>query len=139
MTDPQLPGKRRSGCPISASLDVIGDRWSLLIVRDLLFPGFRTYKQFLGSGEGIATNILADRLQRLEAAGIITSEPDAADKRRLIYGLTQKGRDLAPVLLELSRWGVKYQECEPTPFLEAYEEDRRGLLARLQDPAAESV
>src|SRR5437660_11728016 len=72
--------KRRSGCPVSISLELFGDRWSLLIIRDLMVRGFRTFKEFQGSGEGIATNVLADRLQRLEAAEIITSEADAADR-----------------------------------------------------------
>ncbi len=135
MPTPARPNKHRSTCPISSSLDVVGDRWTLLIVRDLLFAGYRTYKEFLGAGEGIATNILADRLQRLEAAGIIGSQPEPADKRRLIYSLTAKGRDLAPVLLELSRWGVKYEAGERNAFVDAYEEDREGLLAKLRGGA----
>ncbi|PYX17343.1 MAG: transcriptional regulator, partial [Acidobacteria bacterium] len=73
-----MPGKskskRRSGCPVSISLERFGDRWSLLIIRDLMVRGFRTFKEFQESGEGVATNILADRLQRLETAGIITAE-----------------------------------------------------------------
>src|SRR5437660_2779749 len=81
---PNVPGKpklkRRSGCPLSISLERFGDRWSLLIIRDLMVRGFRTFQEFQGSGEGIATNVLADRLQRLEAAEIITSEADAADR-----------------------------------------------------------
>ena len=80
---------------------MLGDRWSLLIVRDLMVRGFRTFKEFQGSGEGIATNILTDRLQKLEAAGIITAEVDETDARRVNYRLTEKGIDLAPVMLEL--------------------------------------
>ncbi|MGA2718219.1 MAG: helix-turn-helix domain-containing protein, partial [Candidatus Acidiferrales bacterium] len=86
---------------MSISLEVFGDRWSLLIVRDLMVRGFRTFKEFEESGEGISTNILADRLQKLEANGIILAETDAEDGRRLNYRLTEKGIDLAPVLLEL--------------------------------------
>jgi len=118
----------RSSCPISSSLDVIGDKWSLLIVRDLLFAGFRTYSEFLAAGEGIATNILANRLARLDAASVITSEPDVKDRRRLIYSLTRKGRDLAPVLYALSRWGVQYEGGASNEFSDAYERDPRAVL-----------
>jgi len=93
--------KRRSGCPVSISLELLGDRWSLLVVRDLMVRGLRTFKDFQESGEGIATNVLADRLQKLEAAGIIAAEADETDGRRVNYRLTEKGIDLAPVLLEL--------------------------------------
>ena len=112
---------------------MVGDRWSLLIVRDLMFAGFRTYKEFLGAGEGIATNILADRLQRLEAAGIIAARPDSSDKRRLVHSLTAKGRDLAPVLLELSRWGARYEDGARNEFLDAYKQDPQQLLHRLAE------
>src|SRR5882762_5053577 len=93
--------KWRSGCPLNASVEVLGDRWSLLIIRDMMLRGFRTYKQFLGSYERIATNILADRLRKLEDHGIIASERDPSDGRKLIYSLTPKGLDLAPVLTEI--------------------------------------
>src|SRR6266571_5952826 len=93
--------KRRSGCPLNAAVEVLGDRWSLLIIRDMMLRGFRTYKEFLGSYERIATNILADRLRKLEARGIITAERDSSDGRKLIYSLTAKGIDLAPVLTEI--------------------------------------
>jgi len=109
-----VPGKprskRRSGCPVSISLERFGDRWSLLIIRDLMVRGFRTFKEFEKSGEGIATNILADRLQKLEAAGIISAEAEEADGRRVNYRLTEKGIDLAPVLLELLIWGARHEE-----------------------------
>src|ERR1700739_1910980 len=93
--------KHRSGCPVSMSLEVFGDRWSLLIVRDLMVRGFRTFRDFTNSGEGIATNILADRLRSLVTAGIIESEADPQDGRRVNYRLTEKGIDLAPVMLDL--------------------------------------
>jgi DNA-binding HxlR family transcriptional regulator len=101
--------KSRSGCPLSASLEVFGDRWSLLIVRDLMVRGFRTFGEFQSSGEGIATNILSDRLKRLDAAGIIGREAEESDGRRVNYRLTQKGIDLAPVLLEIFVWSAKYE------------------------------
>src|ERR1041384_657381 len=102
--------KRRSGCPVSISLEIFGDRWSLLIIRDLMVRGFRTFKQFQESGERIASNILADRLQKLEAAGILTSEIQESDARRINYRLTEKGIDLAPVMLELLLWGARHEE-----------------------------
>src|SRR5436190_965942 len=89
-----MPGKRqskrRSGCPVSISLEIFGDRWSLLIVRDIMVRGFRTFRQFQQSGEGIATNILADRLRKLAAAGIIAAEKEENDARRVNYRLTEK-------------------------------------------------
>ena len=93
-------------------LEVFGDRWSLLIVRDLMVRGYRTFKEFQTSGEGIATNILADRLQKLEAAGIINSEPEETDGRKINYRLTQKGIDLAPVLLDLLIWGARHEPAD---------------------------
>jgi DNA-binding HxlR family transcriptional regulator len=125
--------RRRSSCPISTGLELLGDRWSLLIVRDLLFAGFRTYKEFLGGEEGIATNILADRLSALEASGIVTSERDAEDGRKQIYRLTPKGVDLAPVILELGRWAVKHEKGvrRPEP-LQAYEAARDEFLQQLR-------
>jgi DNA-binding HxlR family transcriptional regulator len=88
--------KRRSGCPVSVSLEIFGDAWSLLILRDLMVRGYRKFKEFHNAGEGIATNILSDRLQKLEAAGILDSEPEETDGRSVNYRLTEKGIDLAP-------------------------------------------
>src|SRR5580700_11141168 len=94
-------GKRRSECPLNASVEMLGDRWSLLIIRDMMLREFRTYKEFMECYEGIATNILADRLKKLVAYGIITAEPDPSDGRKRIYRLTAKGIDLASVLTEM--------------------------------------
>jgi DNA-binding HxlR family transcriptional regulator len=116
----------RSGCPVSISLEVFGDRWSLLIVRDMMVRGLRTFKDFLGSGEGIATNVLADRLRRLEAAGIVTAEREEGDARRVNYRLTEKGIDLAPVLLELLLWGARHERTAAPCDLMAYLEKHRG-------------
>jgi DNA-binding HxlR family transcriptional regulator len=102
--------KRRSGCPLNASVEILGDRWSLLIVRDMILRGFRTYKEFLGSYERIATNILADRLQKLITHGIITADSDPSDGRKLIYSLTPKGIDLAPVLTEMVLWAAAHED-----------------------------
>ena len=98
----------RSACPVSLSLEVLGDRWSLLIVRDMMVRAFRSFKQFQESGERIATNILADRLRKLESAGIIVAEGDPGDGRRSVYRLTERGIDLAPLLLELLIWGARH-------------------------------
>ena len=107
---PGSSGKaRRSGCPVSIALEIVGDRWSLLIIRDLMVRGLRTFGDFQKSGEKIATNILADRLQKLERAGIVSAEQEATDARRINYTLTEKGIDLAPVLLELLLWGAKHE------------------------------
>lgn len=125
--------QRRSTCPINASLELLGDRWSLLIVRDLIFAGLRTYKDFLSGEEGIATNILADRLASLEAAELITSERDPEDGRKVVYRLTAKGFDLAPALLELGRWAVKHEPGvrRPEP-LRLWETQREDSLKQLR-------
>jgi DNA-binding HxlR family transcriptional regulator len=127
------PIGRASTCPINASLEVLGDRWSLLVVRDLTFAGYRTFNAFLNAGEGMATNVLTDRLSKLIDAGIITKRPDPEDGRKWLYGLTQKGLDLAPVLLALSKWGTKHEHgIAPEGVLERYEADRAGFLAQLK-------
>ena len=114
---------------MSVSLEIFGDRWSLLIIRDLMVRGFRTFKQFQDSGEGIATNILADRLQKLEASGIITSEMEETDARRVNYRLTEKGIDLAPVLLELVVWGARHEQTgAPRALITKMEKHREEFL-----------
>lgn len=132
-----MPGKpgsrRRSGCPVSVSLEIFGDRWSLLIVRDLMVRGYRTFGQFRESGEGIATNILADRLRRLERAGIVAAEVEETDARRVNYRLTGKGIDLAPVLLELLIWAARHEETNtPCALVERMEKDREFFLAEVR-------
>lgn len=122
--------KQRSGCPVSISLDTFGDRWSLLIIRDLMVRGLRTFKEFQAAGEGIATNILANRLQKLEARGIITAEAEETDGRRVNYRLTEKGIDLAPVLLELLIWGAQHEEtAAPCGLIMNMEKNRKEILA----------
>src|SRR2546429_9461978 len=103
----RIVAERRSDCPLNATLEVLGDRWSLLIVRDLLFKERTTYKDFLAGGEGIATNVLASRLKRLEAEGVIEKGRDAADARRVIYRLTAKGLSLAAVLVAVIVLGAR--------------------------------
>lgn len=124
----------RSGCPIGIALDLIGDPWTLLIVRDLMFKGRKSFNDFLEAGEGIASNILTDRLVRLETNGIVSKERDATDARRFIYRLTEKGIDLAPVLVELVVWSATYSETEAPPDVVcAMRTDRDGALAQVRD------
>ena len=95
-------------CPIRFGLGVFGDRWSLLIIRDMMFRGHTRFQDFMGSGEGISTNVLSDRLSRLEAEQIISRQRDPANGRRVIYRLTDKGKDLLPVMLAVIGWAEKY-------------------------------
>ncbi len=118
---------------MSISLEIFGDHWSLLIIRDLMVRGFRTFKEFQESGEGIATNVLADRLRRLQTAGLIRTEADPTDGRRIHYRLAEKGIDLAPVLLELLIWGARH---EPTGaacgVIEEMAKHREEVLAEVR-------
>jgi DNA-binding HxlR family transcriptional regulator len=125
--------KPRSGCPVSISLEIFGDSWSLLVIRDLMVRGFRTFKEFEGSGEGIATNILADRLKKLVAAGIISTEADETDGRRVNYRLTEKGIGLAPVLLEMLIWGARHQPTgTPCGVIEEMAKHREKVLTEVR-------
>ena len=131
---PRKPkSKHRSGCPVSISLEILGDRWSLLIVRDLMVRGYRTFKEFEDAGEGIATNILSDRLRRLKSTGIIATEVDDSDRRRVNYRLTQRGIDLAPALLELLIWGARHENTEvPCAAIEKMAAHREALLKEVR-------
>jgi len=112
---------------------MIGDRWSLLIIRDLMVRGFRTFREFEESGEWISTNILADRLRKLEASGIITAEEEKTDRRRVNYRLTEKGIELAPVLLDLLIWGARHEATKaPCALMEKMEKNRGKVLAEVQ-------
>lgn len=124
--------KRRSGCPLNASVEILGDRWSLLIIRDMMLRGFRTFKEFLGSHERIATNILADRLRTLEVHGIITSEKDPGDGRKLIYELTKKGIDLAPVLTEMVLWAAGHEEPENEALVQHMRKGKEKFIAEIR-------
>jgi DNA-binding HxlR family transcriptional regulator len=129
----KLKSKPRSGCPVSVSLEVFGDRWSLLIVRDLMIRGFHTFKQFEQSGESIATNILADRLRKLKKAGIIRAEREEADHRKVSYRLTDKGIELAPVLFELLVWGTRHEQTDaPHALIEKMAAHREQILSEVR-------
>lgn len=111
---------------------MLGDRWSLLILRDMLLRGFRSYKEFLDSYEGIATNILADRLKRLIAYGIIAAQEDPSDGRKLVYVLTDKGIDLAPVLAEMVLWAARHEKTENQALIRELQKDKQGFVAAVQ-------
>ncbi len=101
---------RRSACAISMALESIGDKWSLLILRDLMFTDKRSYGELQSSDENIATNILASRLLSLEASGLIRKAADPSNGRRSLYFLTEKGIDLLPVVIELKHWAEKHHD-----------------------------
>ena len=111
---------------------MLGDRWSLLIIRDMMVRGHRTFKEFLSSDEGIATNILADRLRRLENYGIISSQPDPADGRKLRYLLTAKGMDLAPVLTEMVLWAAAHEDTGNQVLVRFIKKDKTKFLAEVR-------
>jgi len=131
--------KRRSGCPLNASVETLGDRWSLLIIRDMMLRGFRTYKEFLESHERIATNILADRLRKLEGDGIIATERDPSDGRKRIYSLTAKGIDLAPVLAEMVLWASAHEETGNQALIRQLRTDKEKVVAAVRQRWAENT
>jgi DNA-binding HxlR family transcriptional regulator len=125
---------RRSGCPISIALETLGDAWSLLIVRDLMFKDRQTYNEFLQGSEGIASNILADRLRKLEVSGIVEKQRDPQDARRFIYRLSAKGIDLAPMLVELVIWSARHEATDaPAAVVRAMRADRATFIAGVHE------
>lgn len=126
--------RRRSACPISFSLDLFGDKWTLLLIRDLMFFGKRRYSELLKSPESVATNILAERLARLEASGIIKRFPDPERGGRHLYSLTDKGLDLIPVMLELIAWGAKYdpETGAPKSYVRRIKTGRYSLIQEIR-------
>jgi DNA-binding HxlR family transcriptional regulator len=118
----------RSHCAVNYGVEIFGDRWSLLIIRDIVFAGKKTYGDFLKSEEGIATNVLASRLAFLEEQGILSRAPNPDDKRKDFYTLTEKGLDLIPVMLNVVLWSAKHDA-------KSYVRHSEAFLARLrQDP-----
>lgn len=108
-TDKESPAAHRSGCPINLTLEVLGDKWSLIVVRDMMFGNRRHFRELLSnSEEGIASNILADRLRRLMAEGVISKADDPTHKQKAIYSLTEKGIELLPVFAMIGAWGCKW-------------------------------
>ncbi|MBX9453999.1 MAG: helix-turn-helix transcriptional regulator [Mesorhizobium sp.] len=101
--------RHRSGCPINLTLEILGDKWSLLIIRDMMFGNRRHFRELLhGSEEGIASNILADRLKRLLAQGVISKRDDPSHKQKAIYSLTERGVELLPIFAHIGAWGRRY-------------------------------
>jgi DNA-binding HxlR family transcriptional regulator len=130
----KTPARRwRSGCPLNASVEILGDRWSLLIVRDMMLRGAKTFKDFLGGYEHIATNVLADRLKRLEQYEVIRAERDANDGRKVNYFLTQKGIDLAPVLTEMVLWAAAHEETENPQLVAAMKKDKAAFTRMIRE------
>lgn len=104
-----VPPKGRSGCPINLTLELLGDRWSLVVIRDLMFGNRRTYGELLSnSEEGIASNVLADRLKRLTASGLVTRRPDPRHEQKRIYSLTEASIELVPLLAQMGAWGRRH-------------------------------
>ena len=113
-----MPGKKytqTSGCPVVFFADAFGDRWSLLILRDLFFAGRKHYNDFLRAGEGIATNILADRLAKLEQLDLLKKEPDPQNRRQFVYSPTEKALDLIPLFVEIILWSARHDDGTEVP------------------------
>lgn len=128
--------KRATGCPVAFGLDNFGDRWTLLVIRDMLIHGKRTYSEFLASEEQVATNILISRLKQLENDGIVDKERDPNNRRSYIYTLTPKGLDLAPVMLEIIRWSGKHdsRDTAKREIVDQLEQDPKALERQLHNP-----
>ncbi|MBA2680315.1 MAG: helix-turn-helix transcriptional regulator [Ktedonobacteraceae bacterium] len=126
---------RRSDCPINFALEIFGDPWSLLIIRDIVYFGKKTYGEFLASEEGMATNILASRLAHLEHQGILTKKPSPSDKRKEEYALTEKGLDLIPVLVEMANWSAQYDAhtAAPAAWIALMKAEREQMIQRMRE------
>ncbi len=129
--------KLNNKCPIDYALEVFGDRWTLLILRDLMLSGKRHYRELMTSKEGIATNILASRLRKMETDGLIIRKQNPEDKRQIFYELTEKALDLVPVLLEISRWSPFYDKhtAAQPELMRRFSEEPRQLIADLKEAA----
>src|SRR5579872_587525 len=126
---------RRSDCPINFALEIFGDPWSLLIIRDIVYFGKKTYGEFLASEEGMATNILASRLAHLEQQGILTKKLSPQDKRKEEYVLTEKGLDLIPVLVEMADWSAQYDphSAAPAAWIALMKAQREQMIQRIRE------
>lgn len=128
-------GFPRSDCPITNALDLLGDKWTLLVVRDLLFAGKRRFGEFLASPEGIPTNILTERLRRLEEHGIVVKVPYPSRPQRYEYRLTTRGTDLLPILREMSAWANRHIPGTLIPRPEVLENAERAMREAAGHPA----
>jgi DNA-binding HxlR family transcriptional regulator len=124
----------RSSCPISFALELVGDKWTLVVLRDLLFARKRYFQELLDSPEGIASNILASRLKQLEARGMVTRKADPEHGRRVVYAPTPMALDLLPVLVELIRWGMAHnpKTAAPAEIVRRIKQDSEGFIAELR-------
>ena len=118
----------RSYCPINLSLEIFGDKWTLLVLRDMMFGGKRHFREFLQSDEGIASNILADRLALLVEHGILTRADDATHKQKAVYSLTEKGIDLFPVIVQIGAWGSRH-----VPAAKKLAREARAMIRTVQE------
>jgi|Tabmets5t2r1_1033131.scaffolds.fasta_scaffold137437_1 DNA-binding HxlR family transcriptional regulator len=127
-------GRACSGCPIDFALDIFGDRWTLLVIRDLVFMGKRRFGEFIESPEGIASNILAARLKKLEARSLISRKIDPDNRKQVVYELTETGADLIPVMLEIIRWSGKHDPgtAAPKAFVDRIEHDRDAMVREVR-------
>jgi DNA-binding HxlR family transcriptional regulator len=127
--------QRRSDCPINFALEMFGDPWSLLIIRDIVYFGKKTYGEFLASEEGMATNILASRLAHLEQQGILVKKLSEKDKRKEEYVLTEKGLDLIPVLVEMANWSAEHdpQTAAPAAWIALMKAEREKMIRLIRE------
>ena len=125
---------QRSTCPIANALDVLGDRWSLIIIRDLMFREKREYGELLNSEEGISTSVLASRLEQLQCGGIIKKSNHPHDQKKYCYHLTEKGIELMPLMIDLTLWGIQHipGTSAPPDILKAMQHDRAGLISMMK-------
>ncbi|MBK9728276.1 MAG: helix-turn-helix transcriptional regulator [Saprospiraceae bacterium] len=132
---------RKSDCPINFALEIFGDKWTFLIVRDLMFKGKHYYGEFLLSEEKIATNILADRLSLLDSNGIVSKSSNPSHKQKIRYRLTQKGIDLVPVLIEVIMWSAKYDKDSAVDmkFIKSVKRDKLGLISKISNRLVEEL
>ena len=127
--------QRRSDCPINFALEMFGDPWSLLIIRDMVYFGKKTYGEFLASEEGIATNILASRLAQLERQGFLEKRLSQTDKRREEYFLTERGLDLIPILVEMANWSAEHDPNSgaPAAWIAVMKANREQMIQRIRE------
>ncbi len=129
-----MPQLKRSPCPVACTLDLIGDRWTLLVIRDMMFFGKQRFEEFLESPERISTNILANRLRLLEEFGLAEKQPYSNHSRRMNYQLTEQGKSLRPVLKVIAAWGLKYIDDTQIPPSDPVDTDRPADEAKATEP-----
>ena len=127
--------QKRSDCPINFALETFGDPWSLLIIHDIVYFGKRTYGEFLGSEEAMATNILTSRLSHLEHQGILVKKLSEQDRRKEEYALTEKGLDLIPILVDMGNWSAEHDPhtAAPATWIALMKADREKMIQRIRE------